>query len=125
MALSEYEQRLLDQIEDQLMADDPAFASHVSKARSVKLRRRRPVLCGSLFLLGLVLLAVGVVVSQSAFVIGIAVSVLGFLGMVAGAALFAFGLPGDQHQPAPERKVKSGGGITDRMEDRLRRRFDS
>jgi len=40
MALSEHEQRLLDQIEQALYAEDPKFAANVRSVRRRRLRRR-------------------------------------------------------------------------------------
>jgi hypothetical protein len=59
--LSEHEQRLLDQIERALYAEDPKFASTY---RSTDLRKhysRRIVRCAVLFVLGVILLMVGVI----------------------------------------------------------------
>jgi hypothetical protein len=81
--LSEHEQRLLEQMERALYAEDPKF---VSSLRGADLRthyRRRAVQSALGFVLGLVLLMTGVV--QPSLV---AVSVLGFVLMLA-SALFA------------------------------------
>ncbi len=64
MPLSEHEQRLLEQIERALYAEDPKFASTVRGGRLRKPTRRRRLQGVALFVLGLVLLVVGVAVPQ-------------------------------------------------------------
>src|SRR5205085_6268781 len=83
MPLSEHEQRLLDQIERALYAEDPKFATTV---RSTDLRthmRRRIIRMVVLFVIGFVMMLVGVIVST------IVVSIIGFgialVAMVFGA----------------------------------------
>ena len=85
MPLSEHEQRMLDQIESALYADDPKFASTVHK-RSLGPGRRR-VQAVVLFLVGLALLVGGIVagVQVGGFPI---LSLVGFLVMF-GAGLLA------------------------------------
>ena len=122
MPLSEHEQRLLDEIEQALYAEDPKFASAVRSARS------RPHFRSSMLLsflgvgLGLVLVLVGLLNPAI-----IALSVVGFVLMVAGCAFAVQSFrhrssPGspDTEAPRPQRQ----GGMRNRMEDRLRRRFD-
>ncbi len=82
MPLSEHEQRLLDQIERALYAEDPKFASTV---RSTDLRthmRRRLRRAGIVFAIGFVLLVAGV--PTNSFAVGVA----GFAVMF-GALLLA------------------------------------
>lgn len=61
MPLSEHEQRLLDQIERALYAEDPKFASSVRGARLRKPARRRRLQGIALLVVGLVMLVLGVV----------------------------------------------------------------
>ena len=56
MPLSEHEQRLLDQIERALYAEDPKFVSTVRGGRLRKPTRRRRLQGIAVFALGLVLL---------------------------------------------------------------------
>src|SRR4051794_40310892 len=91
MPLSEHEQRMLDEIERALYHDDPKFATSVNVTR---IRRRRPILAGLAFLGGLVLLVVGVIATQSQLILGVGVSVVGFLVMVGAVGLLVFGTPG-------------------------------
>lgn len=129
MPLSEHEQRLLDQIERALYAEDPKFASSVRGGRLRKPTRRRRLQGVLLFVLGLVLLVVGVAVRAlwlaSSFPV---LSVVGFLLMLGGAVLAvtsvgasgsAADAQGGKNAPQQER-----GGITGKMEERFRRRFE-
>ena len=125
MPLSEHEQRLLDQIERALYAEDPKFVSTVRGGRLRKPTRRRRLQGVALFLLGLVMLVVGLAV-QSLWVVGLpVVSVVGFLAMLGGAWLVV-GSTGSGKAPATEAKnaEPDRNGFTGRMEERFRRRFE-
>jgi hypothetical protein len=91
------------------------------------MRRRRPIIAAVLFVVGLVALVVGVIATQSVLALGVSVSVVGFLIMVAGVGLFVFGFPGrGRMKAAPVSKTpKAPSSLSERMEERLRRRFDS
>ncbi len=84
MPLSEDDQRRLDEIERALQRDDPKFAAGHSLER---LRQRRLVAAGAVVLIGMVLLVVGLAVTQAALPVGVIISVAGFLFMVGGAAV--------------------------------------
>ncbi len=86
MPLSEHEQRLLDQIERALYAEDPKFASAVRASDPRNRARRRLWLSGLLFVSGIMLLFAGVIVGQQG---GTAVGLAGFLIMFAAAVLAA------------------------------------
>ncbi len=58
--LSEHEQRMLDQIESALYAEDPKFASTVRGSRLGMAGSRRRLQAGALFVVGLALLIAGV-----------------------------------------------------------------
>lgn len=125
MPLSEHEQRLLEQIERALYAEDPKFASTVRGGRLRKPTRRRRLQGVGLFVLGLVLLVVGVAVPQlwlaSSFPV---LSVVGFLVMLGGAVLAVTsvgqaGQPGQSKEAEPDKNRFTG-----RMEERFRRRFE-
>ena len=122
MPLSEHEQRMLDEIERALYEDDPKFATSVNVSR---IRRRRPIVAGCVFVAGLVALVVGVIATQSFLAIGVVVSVIGFLLMVSAVGLFVFG----QQSAKAARGVakdasKANPTLGNRMEERFRRRFD-
>ena len=129
--LSEHEQRLLEQMERALYAEDPKFASTLREG-SGRRGNRRHVAVGVLALLaGLALLITGVAVTQEI------VGVIGFVLMLLGAALAVRAM----RAPAPEQAAtetttadspnapknapkKSGGGFMNRVEDRWNRRRD-
>ena len=86
MPLSEHEQRLLDQIERALYAEDPKFASTVRGARLRRPSRRRRLQGIALFVLGVALLVLGVILPLKPGGVPV-VSLLGFLVMFLGALL--------------------------------------
>ncbi|MCE0768700.1 DUF3040 domain-containing protein [Pseudonocardia kujensis] len=128
MPLSEHEQRLLEQIERALYAEDPKFASTVRGSKLRKPSRRRRLQGIALFAVGLVLLVVGVAVAPLRDLVGAVpvVSVVGFLAMLGGTMLALSargagksggGTDGKQAEPDKNR-------FTGRMEERFRRRFE-
>ena len=132
MPLSEHEQRMLDQIESALYAEDPKFASSVrgGTLRTPSMRRR--LQGAGLFVLGLAMLVAGVAFKATMIAGFPALSVLGFVVMFAGV-VFAVtgpkvvGLRDRGAAPGPSRQRRSrgaGGSFSSRMEDRFRRRFD-
>lgn len=127
MPLSEHEQRLLEQIERALYAEDPKFASTVRGGRLRRPTRRRRAQGIALFVVGLVLLVTGIVLTS--LTVGatmyLFISAGGFLLMLGGAVLAvgsmraAGAAPEATAQAEPEK-----GGFTGRMEERFRRRFE-
>ncbi len=122
MPLSEHEQRLLDEIEQALYAEDPKFASAVRSARAHSRLRRSVLLCVLGVVLGLGLVLVGLLANI------IVLSVVGFVLLVGsfgyGAqALRNRGTSSTATAPPGPRPARSTG-LRSRMEDRLRRRFD-
>ena len=122
MPLSDHEQRLLDQIEQALYAEDPKFAASVRSVRARSRTRRGAVLCGLGVLAGLALVLVGLITNL------IALSVIGFV-LVVGACGYAVQLLRGRDSSSGSPAAAGGsapraGGIKSRMEDRLRRRFD-
>ncbi len=139
MPLSEHEQQLLNEIERALYEEDPKFAASVRGARFRKPLQRGRVQGLGLFVVGVAALVVGFLVPVQPGDVPI-ISVIGFPLMLAGALVFwtsvrarAVGGP-HQAPPAHEgaatrprmRSSRSGRGmsVTQRMEERLRRRFD-
>ncbi|MBW0106949.1 DUF3040 domain-containing protein [Pseudonocardia sp. KRD291] len=127
MPLSEHEQRLLEQIERALYAEDPKFASSVSGGRSKPARRRR-IQGAILFVLGLVLLVMGIVWPIWGFPV---LSIVGFLAMFGGGllAVTSIGASGkkdtkDAASSSSSDAAPDSGGFTGRMEERFRRRFE-
>jgi uncharacterized membrane protein YgcG len=136
MPLSEHEQRLLEQIERALYAEDPKFASTVRGGRLRRPSRRRRLQGAIVLALGLVLLVLGVVIPVKPADIPV-VSVVGFLVMFAGGMLVMFSMRGGTEDTAPQSKDGGGGSsggrgkknagknsFTQRMEERFRRRFE-
>jgi protein-S-isoprenylcysteine O-methyltransferase Ste14 len=124
VALSEHEQRLLEQIERALYAEDPKFASTVRGGRLRKPTRRRRLQGVALFVLGLVLLVVGVALPQLWLGSFPVLSVVGFLMMLGGAVLTvasvgSAGQAGEAKNAEPDKNRFTG-----RMEERFRRRFE-
>jgi hypothetical protein len=127
MPLSEHEQRLLDQIERALYAEDPKFVSTVRGGRLRKPTRRRRLQGIAVFALGLVLLVLGVAVRALWIADNFPVlSVVGFLVMLTGAvmAVTAIGAKGQQQTGTAKRGEPDKSRFTGRMEERFRRRFE-
>lgn len=124
MALSEEEQKLLEQMEAALAADDPKLAHAMRGSTTGRtLHRRRAALAGVGFIAGAVALVMGM---QTHWL----VSVLGFLVMLAATvtALTAYRTVPPTDQPeAGKPKAPTGGSdrrLMDKMEERWRRRQD-
>ena len=123
MALSEYEQRKLDEIERSLHSDDPALATILNTG---VVRRHRRVVAIATFAGGLAALVAGAVVALSLSWPGIALSVLGFVGMAIGAGLFFTGRVRGGSTSASGRggAPHAESSWRARMEQRFRARFD-
>lgn len=125
MPLSEHEQRMLEQIEKALYAEDPKFA-HSVRARDPRVHyRRRVILAAVGFLIGVGLLLAGVIIKY------IPMGVAGFLVMLTCAmwALTSWrhmngGTPrrGPAAAPRKRRSREPGQGFMERLEERWRRR---
>jgi hypothetical protein len=119
--LSEHEQRLLDEIEQALYAEDPKFATAVRSAHHRPRVRRSVFGCVLGVLVGLGLVLVGLLSNV------IALSVVGFVLVVAAGgygaqSLRARGATGPSGPVGAPRAARAG--LRTRMEDRMRRRFD-
>ncbi|KWX69131.1 DUF3040 domain-containing protein [Mycobacterium sp. NAZ190054] len=132
MPLSDHEQRMLDQIESALYAEDPKFASSVRGGTLRAPSTRRRLQGAALFVVGLAMLVSGVAFKATMIGSFPILSVIGFIVMFGGVVFAITGprvakgdrLPNDGG-PARQKRVKGGGGsFTSRMEDRFRRRFD-
>ena len=111
MPLSEHEQRLLEQIEQALYAEDPKFAS-IYQGNDVRTHYRRRVVRASIGLaVGLGMLLAGVVINV------IALGVAGFVVMVAAVSFGVASwqrMTGHRMSMPRERKVPSESGATRR-----------
>lgn len=132
MPLSEHEQRMLEQMERALYAEDPKFATALEGSGLRTYTRRRVYQAVAGFLVGIGLLMAGMVAQQ------IWISVVGFLVMLgcavlavtgwrkapkpgerkAGAASKGSGTAAARRQPKPRRSMMN------RIEDRWQRRRD-
>jgi Protein of unknown function (DUF3040) len=126
VALSEEEQRLLDQMEAALAAEDPKLVNAMRGTGVRRLHRRRAALAGVAFFAGLALLIVGMSTSPL-------ISIAGFVLMVAAAvtAIYAWQHVGGGGNDSgggtekPKARQPSGpDGFMDKMEERWRRRRD-
>ena len=132
MPLSEHEQRMLDQIESALYAEDPKFASSVRGGTMRAPSARRRLQGVGLLLIGLAMLVAGVAIKATMIGGFPVLSVIGFLVMFGGVVFAITGPPAQgtrERGAAPsgsrQRRSKSAGGsFSSRMEDRFRRRFD-
>jgi hypothetical protein len=127
MPLSEHEQRLLEQIERALYAEDPKFASSVRGGRLRRPSRRRRLQGGFLFSLGLILLVAGIAMPFQPGGVPV-VSVIGFLVMFGGALLMLSTVgrkaAADVEVQRQQAEQRRGGSLTQRMEERFRKRFE-
>jgi hypothetical protein len=130
--LSENEQRLLEQMERALYADDPKFASALRGADPRTHARRRVLIASVGFVVGIALLMLGVISKI------VPISVVGFVVMLAAAFFALSGMksmpPGAGSVPkvgsapgSPSRLARSGRPkqrVMDRFEERWNRRRD-
>ncbi len=82
MALSKEEQTVLDDIE-QGLRQDPQFAAGLDAGRVRRVHRRRAVTIATV---GALLLLLGEMLTLTAVVAGVAISVVGFLSMLVACA---------------------------------------
>lgn len=126
MPLSEHEQRMLEQMERALYAEDPKFATALEGSGLRTYTRRRVYQAVAGFLVGIALLMAGMVAQQ------IWISVVGFLVML-GCAVLA--VTGWRKAPKPGERPTAGGGgdsrrprqrrtVMNRIEQRWQRRRD-
>ncbi|MFD4511056.1 DUF3040 domain-containing protein [Streptomyces sp. NPDC058457] len=125
MPLSEHEQRMLEQMERALYAEDPKFATALEGNGLRTFTRRRVYQAVAGFLVGIALLMAGMVAQQ------IWVSVVGFLVMLGCAVLAVTGWrkapkPGEQPASGPQgrRQGRPKRSMMDRIEERWQRRRD-
>ncbi|MFF8988533.1 DUF3040 domain-containing protein [Streptomyces sp. NPDC014983] len=123
MPLSEHEQRMLEQMERALYAEDPKFASALEGSGLRTYTRRRVYQAVAGFLVGIALLMAGMVAQL------IWISVVGFLVMLGCAVLAVTGWrkapkPGERPAGAVRRPLRTKRSMMDRIEDRWQRRRD-
>lgn len=138
MPLSEEELRLLEQMERALVEEDPKFASTLRGTSLRRSARRRAILAGVAFGVGIVVLMTGAVTEFWA------VGIVGFVIMLGSATVALTAIRGQQGAPTEQRSAghpsgftvidggrsgrirrsrrNSSGSLMDRMEERWRRR---
>jgi peptidoglycan/LPS O-acetylase OafA/YrhL len=116
MPLSEHEQRILEEIERRLVAEDPKFAREVAAGGTHGAALRKVRRGAISFVAGFGLLVAGLFDPAHLLVLGI----VAFTVMVAAAALVASGVK----QVGRERVERARSGWLARMEDRWRRRYE-
>ncbi|MEU8322741.1 DUF3040 domain-containing protein [Nonomuraea sp. NPDC048881] len=129
MPLSEHEQRLLDQIEQALYAEDPKWANTVRISDPRSHYKRRLIKASIGFALGVVIMMVGVVMSQIPLGVGGFVVMLAacLWGLSSWKRMNGFGdSPPAQGAGATGRQPRRAnrGTFMERMEERWRRRHD-
>ena len=132
MALSEEEQRLLEQMEAALAAEDPKLVNTLRGTGVRKLHRRRAAVAGVGFFVGLGLLVVGLYLMSDGPIGYVGLSILGFGIMVAAAvtAIYSWQHVGTSaptrggDRPRAQQGTSSDGTFMDKMEERWRRRRD-
>ncbi|MFH9132412.1 DUF3040 domain-containing protein [Streptomyces sp. NPDC017524] len=130
MPLSEHEQRMLEQMERALYAEDPKFATALEGSGLRTYTRKRVYQAVAGFLVGIALLMAGMVAQQ------IWISVVGFLVMLGCAVLAVTGWrkapkPGEQQSAAAGggdsgagRRPRQRRSMMNRIEQRWQRRRD-
>ncbi|MGW1228599.1 DUF3040 domain-containing protein [Streptomyces sp. NPDC002530] len=117
MPLSEHEQRMLEQMERALYAEDPKFATALEGSGLRTYTRRRVYQAVAGFLVGIALLMAGMVAQQ--MWVSVALGVVGFLVML-GCAVLA--VTGWRKAPKPgEQQAVRAGGAGERRQSRQRR----
>ncbi|WP_415950848.1 DUF3040 domain-containing protein [Streptomyces sp. KLOTTS4A1] len=120
MPLSEHEQRMLEQMERALYAEDPKFATALEGSGLRTYTRKRVYQAVAGFLVGIALLMTGMVAQQ------IWISVVGFLVMLGCAVLAVTGWrkapkPGEQAPAADGSDGGQAGSQSPRRQGRQRR----
>jgi hypothetical protein len=142
--LSEEELRLLEQMERALVEEDPKLASTLRGTTMQRVARRRAIIAGVVFAVGMAVLTTGVLASQPI------VGIVGFVVMLSAATIGVTALrnPAIMQQPMRETRhegfgvvdggrshrpkmrglrrphANSSGSFMERMEERWRHRRD-
>ncbi|MEU8120110.1 DUF3040 domain-containing protein [Spirillospora sp. NPDC049024] len=128
MPLSEHEQRMLEQIESALYAEDPKFAHAVRSTNPQVHYKRRIVKAALGFVVGVGALMAGLVINEGT--VTIAISVTGFLLMVVCCvwALTSWkrmtGIGNEPARGSGRQPRPAKAGFMERMEERWRRRTE-
>lgn len=125
MPLSEHEQKLLEQMEQQLLADDPRFATTMRDQRRARTASpRRGALGITAIVAGLAAVVLSLYLQQ------VWIGVLGIVLMFGGLIVALTGgrgptaQPGGRSAPAGAKGGPAQGGFMQRLEQRWERRRD-
>lgn len=123
MALSEQEQRRLEQLEASLMEEDPQLADTLRGVPQYKVQKRRATLAVLGFVAGLTALVVGIQIHPAVSVIGFVLMLASaIVGLSAWTKISEDGVPADHgHAPRPV-KPHSTSDFMEKLEERWRRR---
>ena len=127
MPLSDHEQKMLEQMEQALAADDPKFASQMQGSSFASMQRRRWVIGGVGVLAGLGLVLVGVNTTMWVGAIGFAVMVASAVFDAAPPRKASFGVVRSDGTTGPS-SAKAGSRkkgqrcFMDRLDERWERR---
>jgi hypothetical protein len=129
LPLSEHEQRLLEQIEQSLYAEDPKFARSWRTKDPGTVRRNTVLRALVIFVIGLATLLAGVITLNANTVVGIALGAAGFVLMLSAAW---YGLSTRQRlrgvatgvEPRRARAKGPRRSLSARLEERWERRQD-
>jgi hypothetical protein len=142
--LSEEELRLLEQMERALVEEDPKLASTLRGTTMQRAARRRAIIAGVVFAIGMAVLTTGVLASQPivgivGFVVMLSAATIGVTALRNPAMLqqpmrdtrhAGFGVVDGGRQQRPKARglrrprSNSSGSFMDRMEERWRHRKD-
>ncbi len=125
MPLSDHEQRLLEQIERALYAEDPKFASTVRTTDLRYFHRRRTVRAALGVALGIGLIVAGIVIPVSGLVVGGGIVVA--LGLIFGFANWkrlTGGVAATRRRRERSRAGDTHLSLVERFEERWQRRWD-
>ncbi|BEP15472.1 spore wall synthesis complex protein [Acidothermaceae bacterium B102] len=125
MPLSDHEQRLLEQIERALYAEDPKFASTVRTTDLRYFHRRRTVRAALCVAVGIGLIVAGVLLKQSGLVVGGGIVVA--LGLIFGFANWKRLTGGVAATRRRRERTRAGDthlSLVERFEERWQRRWD-
>lgn len=148
MPLSEEELRLLEQMERALSEEDPKFVSTLRGASFQRAARRRAIVAGIVFVVGIAMLTGGVILSQpilgvAGFVVMLAAAAVGVTAMrnpamaaTSGRSPIDSGARETRHQGfgvvdggrtsrGRARRQRGGGSFMQRLEQRWQHRRDS
>ncbi len=119
MPLSEHEQRILEEIERRLVADDPKFAREVASGGPQGAALKRVKRAVALFVVGFGLLIAGLLLGGNVLIL---LGIGAFAVMVASAALIASGIKQVSRERPSETARRQGW--FGRMEERWRKRYE-